>query len=151
MRTNTTKPKLNFIAFAALGGLAMGKLTAFEEYSAFGFNFFPMDSSLMTGFAGTAHLLSTLLVYMILLIVLKFVLSYMFIGSYKNVKRKREISKLTGKKSSSRKIPLISWYIRGAKMWFSDKREANYNFGMFIFFNFVLLFFNVQVLSASMI
>lgn len=149
MKANT-KPKLNFIAFAALGGLGMGKLTSFEEFSSFGFNFFPMDSEYLVGFAGSAHLLSTLLVYMTLLIALKFAITYVFVGSYKNAKRKRDISKLSGE-TSSRKIPLISWYLRGAKMWFSNKREANYNFGLFIFFNFALLFFNIQILSASLL
>jgi len=145
-----SKPALNIYAFMALFGIFMAKFTKFDQWSVYGFDFFP--KGYIQGFSGSTHFLSTFLVYFILSSLIIFMFRRGFISIYQNIQRKRMINSYA-KQSLKwyQKIPVMSsfmnWYILGFKIWISNTPQKGYNFGYFIFFNFALASFDFLLIS----
>jgi len=159
-QTYKTKKPLNIYAFMALAAIFMAKLTKFDQWSVYGFDFFPKIPEL-SGFEGSTHYLSTFLVYFIVFSTIVFLIKLGIKDIVKSYKRKKEIKMIkdfeSGKSNLKwyQKIPLISkffsWYKKGVKIWFSNKVDKSYNFGSFIFFNFMLVNIDFFIIAQSSI
>ena len=150
-------------------GSLMAKVTTIHEYafngvtyhfSKYGFNFFPKISAL-SGFGGSTHFISTFIVYYFVLYAIVFLIKLGIKDIVKSYKRKKEIKMIKDFESGRanlkwyQKIPLISkffsWYKKGMKIWFSNKVDRSYNFGSFIFFNFMLVNIDFFIIAQSSI